>query len=123
MKPTKVTYEELFPIGSFLNSRLSLEMSISSESEIESTLDRAKKILSDWHKKTFPHMYIDEVPNKTYFNRPAEEVTPATQEEWTIREISTCKDLKTLDSYKLIAKINPNIMAAYHKKLKELTIN
>lgn len=120
MKPTKVTYEELFPIGSYLNARLGLEFSISNESDIEPTLDKAKKLLSDWHKKNFPLMYIDEVPNKTYFDAPQEQRIQTPEE--IITEIGTCMSIKLLETYRFVAQTNTNIMYAYHKKLKNLTV-
>lgn len=42
-------------------------------------------------------------------------------EETMINEINTCKELKVLESYRLIVKKNPKFQEAYDQKLKELT--
>lgn len=46
--------------------------------------------------------------------------TPRTSEQEIIQDIGSCKDIKTLDVYRLIAKSNPDIKEAYDKKLLEL---
>lgn len=54
--------------------------------------------------------------------KPVEEV-PQTKEgqiQAIIRDISTVTDPKVLESYRLIAKSNPEIQAAYDNKLKLL---
>lgn len=38
-----------------------------------------------------------------------------------IEDLNTCTSVKILESYKLIAKLNPAVQAAYDLKLKELT--
>lgn len=38
-----------------------------------------------------------------------------------IEDLNTCTSIKVLESYKLIAKLNPSVQAAYDLKLKELT--
>jgi len=38
-----------------------------------------------------------------------------------IEDLNTCTNLKVLESYKLIAKLNPSVQAAYDMKYKELT--
>jgi hypothetical protein len=37
-----------------------------------------------------------------------------------IQDIGTCKDLKVLESYKLMVKANPDLQTAYDNKLKDL---
>jgi hypothetical protein len=122
----KVTYEELLPTNPYLNARIGLDHTVENEEEVKPMLHKLKKLVNEWHKEAFPHMYIDDVPDKTYFDRPTEELTPNMQEKHTIKEIEACTELagdKGLESFQFLTKLNPKIMAAYHKKLKELTIN
>lgn len=47
--------------------------------------------------------------------------TPKSQEDKIIAQIKTMKDLKSLESYKLLSRTYPGIQTAYNEKLKELS--
>lgn len=117
----KITFEELLPTNPWLNARIGIDNTVFGEDEIKPMLHRLKKIVNEWHKEAYPHMYIDEVPNKTYFNAPQEQKIQTPEE--IINEIGTCASIKTLETYRFVAHTNVGIMYAYHKKLKELTVN
>lgn len=84
----------------------------------------------------YPHMITPEIrsqlPQAPIDKRPVpspekvevievDKITPEQQEETTLREISECTNIGSLDSYKYFVKGKPKLQAAYDEKLTELT--
>ena len=120
MEPLEIRYNELLPTNPYLNCRIEIKYAAKHDEDVEAALDKAYDKVNAWHRKKFPHMYIDEVPNKTYFDAPQEQKIQTPEE--IISEIGTCASIELLETYRFVAQTNTNIMYAYHKKLKELTI-
>lgn len=120
-KVTKVFYFKTFPIPN-----LGVWEKIGVEAELEIGED-ARKALYDC-KKTVENFHYE---NNKADEKKKEVVTSIitydekipstlTQVASIIKDINTCQELKVLESYRLIAKSDPDIQDAYNKKLREL---
>lgn len=81
----------------------------------------AEEYIADYIKRNTidrPSVQIKDIEPKPHAPAPKLKLSP---EETMINEINTCKELKVLESYRLIVKNNPKLQEAYDQKLKELT--
>ncbi len=115
-----INYQELLPSGSFLNVRYGMEISIDSDAEAERAYELAKELVHETHKKQFPFMYEKKAPIYSG-EEPVIEVKKSsalTQVELLKQQMSTCTELKTLESYKLLVKSNPELQDFYNHQQK-----
>lgn len=128
MKIKSFKYERLYPIGSYLNLRLGIEMELSDTDTAEKAFAKAEEICDNLHKSKFPEMYnIEKV-----VDYKGEDAAPVKQPpksnpdkkkdriESLKQQISTCTELKVLESYALIAKNNPELQSTYDGMLEKL---
>ena len=128
----KIIVHPLLPTGNFLNCRIGIEKDFPDDAnEMESVFEVWDNIIS-MHMKRYPHLYNDKgeplyekIPQEEECKGITERVieqpqTKETQEERIIKDLGTCKELKVLETYSLLAKNNPKIQEAYNLKLKEL---
>jgi hypothetical protein len=132
MKIEKVSYQKSYPIGPFLQEKISFEASVDGDSP-EEVISRLRKMADDWHTANNPHIADDQVgpyggtitipainaPNTTVVQQKSE---PVESRIATIaKDIESCTELKVLESYRLLAKTKPEWKFIYDKRLKELT--
>jgi hypothetical protein len=117
MKIEKVSYQKLFPIGSFLNERIGFEASVDPHDDIHEVMGELKLLAESCHtpladlgagEQPIPEQQVEYVPK-----------TKDEMVKGVIREIGTCKERKTLEAYHLLAKNNPEILPVYNKKMEE----
>lgn len=126
MKIKSVSYQKAFNIGPFLQEKIGLEIEIDDTESAESALSTAKEIAESWHKANNPQlegMTITEVlPHPSgIIDEP---LVPREQRiAALIADINSCCEVKVLESYRLMAKVNDQLQAAYDNKMKELTVN
>lgn len=128
----KVIVHPLLPTGNFLNCRIGVEMDYPDDFSLEQAINIEWDKLLAIHMKRYPHLY-NEKGEPLYEKAPMDDecrgvkvrdISPeesrlsATQS--IINDINTCKEVKVLESYRLIAKSNPEIQTAYDNKLKLL---
>ena len=84
-------------------------------SEAENLLTEA---IDKWENETRAKRLsvFENLPTQTIEPQP-----PKNTEERLIQDIKTCKDLKVLESYKLLSIKYPNVKAAYEEKYFELS--
>ena len=112
-KPKTVGYSQTYPIGlSGQFQKIWVEFELDETDDPRTELYRCRKIVNDFFHES----------NKAAEKQlsPVKE-EPQSQEAKIIADIYTVKDLKVLESYKIIAKKYPAIQAAYDQKQKELT--
>lgn len=112
MKPVLVSYHRLFPLGNFANERIGVDVSLDEKDSPEAALDMARSIVEEYHKKNNP-----EEMGGTH-ERIIEQ-SPENPVQSIIHDIKNCKDLSTLQTYRLIAATNQLIQDAFNTKLKE----
>jgi uncharacterized cupredoxin-like copper-binding protein len=114
MNITTVSYAKLFPLGAFINEKIGVEISISEGEDARFALSEAKKLVHEFHFEQNKELY--EMKGTTVTTIEPELVG----ELAIINDIKSCKELKVLESYRLIVKNNPELQEAYDNKLKEL---
>lgn len=119
MKIDRINLQILFPTGIYMNVRAGMEATIQNGEDIEQSLTQLKTRIEDWFAKNYPN--VGEVV--TYSNHIQPATTADSRELATQRMISSidsCTDIKVLETFKLLARNNPEFQLAYDKKLKQL---
>ena len=138
MKVEKISYEQLFPTGVYANQRYRMEILIE-ESDydcvvgekvvyIDEAVQMAFKYAKEQVEKNFialnPQIQFEQpstiqasLSNEPTVTYPPN-VEPRSTEEKIIEDINSCKDFKTLETYKFIQKQSPALTEAYNNKLK-----
>lgn len=100
---------------------------------MEQALDELDDRLNAWHKRRYPHLYLEGANGSDLPPHLKTEITfgpvPIIQVNSEDREIginekwiTDCTDLKTLQSYRfIIGKSHPELKELYNNKLQELT--
>ena len=88
-----------------------VEIEIEEESEVENAFTLAKQLVNEQLSQSAP----DEEPIQNISDqRPTDTI------EALKHDISTCKELKVLESYRLLVTKNPELQDVFNKKIVEL---
>lgn len=131
MKYEKLSLVYPFNIGSFLNAKVGIEVSLEEGDDIATCYEQlsrdakmlaAKETSSTQEEESYPYSGSVPLP-KDYMN--VSNVTIIQPEEKRIgvlvSDIESCKDLNVLSTYKFIVKTDKNLQEAYDKKYTELS--
>lgn len=115
-----VSYLKTFPLQSFSNEKIGVEIELDETDDRKEVLKEAKKFVHDFHFETNKEFY----QNLSYSDEPSEVINIENKsvEDRIIEGIESCTELKVLQSYELLSKKYPKILSIYNKKLKELKI-
>ena len=123
-KITSINYSKLYALGAFMNERIGVEATIDEGEDPKAVLQELKKLTNEFHFENNKELYEMKGTKVTDIveGEPVIKVDPKTsQVQSIIKDISTVTDLVVLDSYKMIAKNNPEIQTAYDNQLKVLS--
>lgn len=122
MRAEKVIYMQTFPTGNFSNQKLGVEILLEPGEGVEECFKSAKSAV----EAAFKAMNPSPTPSITDYNT-GEQVTQEIREDRVIGffgdDILSCKDLKTLETYKLLVKGKPELQEIYDKVFSELNKN
>jgi hypothetical protein len=140
MKIKTISYKKIFPIASYVNETIGIEIEIDEKDNPDEVFATAKKQVEDWH--TPPHIFInseslgDISPEQaerimrdtplTYTESPypKEELTPEQIREGKIEGHKTlfnmCKTIKQLEKFHPKLAEYPELKNHYDNKLIEL---
>jgi hypothetical protein len=117
MTVDRISYQKVFPLGMYINERIGVEMQLDKEDSPEYALSKAKEMVEGFHKESNPGLIVE-------INLDALQTKKVEPEETRIglliQDIESCKDIKTLESYKFLVKGKPDFLAAYHRRHREL---
>jgi hypothetical protein len=122
MKITKVTYDRLFPAGSYLNERIGFEAEIDGKDDPLAAIEQLRVLAEENHKAKYPHFYQDGIALPQ--EQKPEDTAPALSLE---DEIKNAKDLKLLETFHFLVKAEKDdlkkrsLLMLYDKRKKELT--
>ena len=135
MKIEKITYQQTFPTGNFMNQKLGMEIQVGDDEQLEyeEIFALAKEYCESSFKKLNPHVgevvtYGDSNVVGEYSqngNTIGSGIATTTQDPKEKRldsiedQIMSCTEKKVLESYKFIAKTNEKLQEAYDKKMEE----
>jgi hypothetical protein len=131
MKVTSISFQKTIPTGPYMNEKLGVDIELSEGEHPEEAFTHAKELIDKWHKDNNPHLYADKPESpfgNSYSSAPFIPPLPEVQVEKPIQDrtqaliadINSCKEIKVLESYKLIARSNPDLKAAYDLKYESL---
>lgn len=117
-----VKYRRLYPYAPYLNEEIGYEKSIPDDSTDEQMIEAAiklKEIADKAHQRINP----EPLPTQTdYHSGPTPEIQVEKIEIGDLpTQIQSCKELKVLDSYKLLVRGKPELEKLYFDKLEELS--
>lgn len=119
MKVDKVTYQKVFPLSPYVNEKIGIEIQVDEGETPEDCLLFAKDTVENWHKKHNPELQLTlsddqiaeiKVERDNTYNRIAS----------IISDIYSCKELKVLESYRLMVKSSLELQDAYDKQYLKL---
>jgi len=133
MRVDKISYQKIFPTGMmYLNHKIGVEIQVEEKDDWEECFQLAKRMVEKWNLESNPsYAAAMEYTKPTEITSGLNGSQPTiTQVEKPIRDtvdniiddINSCKELKVLESYKLIAKTNERIQEAYTNKLNSFTV-
>lgn len=133
----RVTYQRVFNLGNYESVRIGADVLINPGEDAKQALNEAKEFVEQWRKENNAYHFADTTPDipiipKSYNssimrspNQPEEVYEKYTSSKASPQsmtdQINSCKDLKTLESYKFIVKGKKDLEEIYNNKLKELT--
>lgn len=143
MRIEKIKYEQLFPTGVYQNQRLSIEIQLEESDFIDSTeagTHRAFAIAKSFVESAFKQLNpnVGEVHSwngnlVNYTGSYVESGNPTTQGEFNedgkpisrlqsiANDIRSCTSIKVLESYRLIAKAEPELQIIYDEVMDKLS--
>lgn len=125
MKYTKVTYQKAFVIGPYLQEKVGIEIDISdSQYTPEEALSQARNVVETWHIANNPQVHSDNGQYNPLNPDSHLPIITSTIEEHqiglTTESLTSCNDLTTLDSYRLLIKGKPDLEEAYAKRRRQI---
>lgn len=136
MKPDRAVIDLSFPhpiYGTFTPVKLHLEYPLAPGETEDDAWDAGKKSMEQWVASRYPDPNPDSKTNSgliTHFNGSANETKslPIISKEpeerrigILVADIYSCPDIKTLETYKFLAKTKPELQAAYTQQLEKLS--
>lgn len=115
MKVDRISYQKVFPLGMYINERIGLEIQLDDGEDATIALSKAKAMVESFHIENNKGLYVEVNQEAIPIQKP-EEIRIGL----LIQDIESCKDIKTLESYKLLVKGKPDFQKAYDNKLKQL---
>ena len=129
MQITMVNYTKTFNLGNYSSEKIGVEIAINEGEDAKEALSTAKQLVEEYHQQTYSeHSHIEEkviTYSQDKFTEGIERSTDffkSPPREQTLEEqIMSCEEIKVLESYKFIAKKDPQLQLAYDKKMYILT--
>lgn len=134
----KISYKQKFPTWQFLNCDIGFEIDVPEGENPLEKMKELKNLAAEFHKQEFPHLYQDNkmvgdfispspaIHAQTDYHIsdfPNEKSSKERTIDALIQDINSCKEIKVLESYRLIVKKYPELEDAYNLKLKSLQEN
>lgn len=113
MKVQKIIYGKSFEMYGYWE-KINLEIEVEENETPEKVLDQAKYIVDQWHQANPASVYSGQ-------NRRLPEARSTMTQETFIQQINATEDLKTLETFKLIADNYPDIKRAFDSKFYTLS--
>lgn len=116
MQIERISYQKTFNLGSYQSQRIGVDIILNPDDIADEAFAQARELVEKYHSETAPVMIADNPPE------PVQQISKEklTLEQNLIQQIESCQELKVLQSYRLIAKTQPECQVAYEKKLIEL---
>lgn len=119
MTPTLITYQRVFPLGSYSTERIGLEATLDEGENPEIALSHLKTMVEELHQETMKSLPTDDFRG-TYVRDIVEE--PVDKIKGMIQVINLCSNITALERFKpQVQRVdNQELTEAYNNKLKQL---
>ena len=126
MRFTQVSYQKTFNLGSYQSERIGVELELSEGESPKEALDTAKQLVEEYHKENNKGLVLSEILPISTSNIHDDEkgvkfTQPPPSKQSISEQITSCTDIKILESYKLIVKKNPELQNVYNETMDYLT--
>lgn len=117
----KIGIQTLLPTASFLNKRYSIEKDFPDDSNPAEAFQYLDEIVTAIHRKEFPQFYSNNQP--LYLgeeNLPEMQVDKPIPHTSLEDQIRSCKEIKVLESYRILIKNDPVLSKVYNEMMFKL---
>lgn len=122
MQITTVSYQKTFNIGSYQSEKIGVELSVEAGEDATIALDTARNLVHEYHQKNNPvPIYEDAELPETQVDKGVQPNEKLTKEDKQKLAISSCQDIKTLESYRLIVKRYDYLQPVYNETMERLS--
>lgn len=117
-----VTYTKTYNLGNYSSEKIGVEITLNEGEDAKESLATAKALVEEYHRQSlaeYPMPHIEEIEIPIISKATKELLKDDLQiREPTLEEqIMSCEEIKVLESYKFIAKKDPQLQLAYDKKM------
>ena len=117
-----VNYTKTFNLGNYSSEKIGVEITLNEGDDAKESLATAKALVEEYHRQSlaeYPMQHIEEIEIPIISKATKELLKDDLQiREPTLEEqIMSCEEIKVLESYKFIAKKDPQLQLAYDKKM------
>lgn len=116
MKVRTISYQRAFPIGPFLQEKIGFDADIDIEIEDGEAIKKAAALLKaaaeEVHKANNPQLYEESVRQVPIEKIMEDQLTGDLKED-----MKSCKDIKTLESYRFLVKGNEELTELYNSRM------
>jgi hypothetical protein len=120
MQLDRISYQKVFPIGSYATERIGLEASLDKDENPEVALQRLSILVNDLHSATIAN--LEHYRGTSVVDIPETKVDKVPDEVQAVLDgIENSPDMKELSSFWLKSKGNLMLLSAYKSKEKQLT--
>ncbi len=120
MTPTTISYQRVFPLGSYSTERIGLEATLDKGENPETALSNLKTMVEELHQETLKSLPTDDFRVTTV--RDVVEEEPMEKIKGMITVINLCSTTTALERFKpqVDRENNTELTEAYNNKLKSL---
>ena len=115
MNISLVSYQKTYNLGMYQSEKIGVELTLNEGEDAKEALDTARLLVEEYHRENNKELEEMRGVQERIINQP-----PTTGIQAIINDIGTCKDIKVLESYRLIVKNNPELQETYNHKLNQL---
>lgn len=123
MQITTVSYQKTFNIGSYQSERIGVELSVEQGEDATLALDTARNLVHEYHQNNNPiPIYEDANLPERQVDKEVQPNQKLSKEEQQKLAISSCQDIKTLESYRLIVRKYDYLQPTYDETMERLGV-
>jgi len=119
MKLSQISYQRVYPLGSYSTERIGLEATLDEGENPETALSHLKILVEELHQETLKSLPTDDFRG-THVRNVVEE--PVDKIKGMIQVINLCSNITALERFKpQVQRVdNQELTEAYNNKLKQL---
>lgn len=128
MHITTINYTKTFNLGNYSSEKIGVEIALNEGEDAMEAMEAAKNLVHEFHQKyqlqinpEYAHLLQQPSTCEPLPTIQTSTVQPEIWEPTLAEQIASCMEVKVLESYKFIAKKDPELQLEYDKRMYILT--